>query len=138
MDKKEQWPTRSKFYSKYFGNYLERGLESAVNKNCPGLVVMGGDSCSNGHEFEYIHWIVDVHFLHIFVVKNVCVFEKLKLNEKEAGVGPFKKEFCNNQIQSQSSFSSVLQIEIVSNLLNNNKANNIIQAIERIQWIRHK
>ena len=38
-------------YSKYFGNYLERGLESAVNKNCPGLVVMGGDSCSNGHEF---------------------------------------------------------------------------------------
>ena len=39
----------------------------------PGLVVMGGDSCSEGHEFESQHRILDGHdiFSHIFVVKIV-------------------------------------------------------------------
>ena len=35
-------------------------------------------------------------FSHLFVVK-ICVFERTKINEKEAGVGPFKKhryDFC--------------------------------------------
>ena len=58
----------------------------------PGLVVMGGDSRSEGHGFESRHRILDGHFSHIFVVKicNVCL-KRPKINKKEAGVGPFKK-----------------------------------------------
>ena len=40
----------------------------------PGLVVMGGDSCSKGCEFESQHRILDGHFSNFFVVKIVlCV-----------------------------------------------------------------
>ena len=50
----------------------------------PGLVVMGGDSCSKGCEFESLHRILDGHFSlhrildghfsHLIVVKIVtCV-----------------------------------------------------------------
>ena len=37
----------------------------------PGLVVMGGDSCLDGHGFESQHCIRDGIFSHIFVVKIV-------------------------------------------------------------------
>ena len=37
----------------------------------PGLVVMGGDLCSEGRGFESQHRILDVHFSHLFVVKVV-------------------------------------------------------------------
>ena len=50
----------------------------------PGLVVMGGDSCSEGCGFESQHQILDGHFFTYF-----CLFEKTKINEKEAGDGPF-------------------------------------------------
>ena len=40
----------------------------------PGLVVMGGDSCSEGCGFESQHCILDGHFSHIFVVKIVMMF----------------------------------------------------------------
>ena len=37
-------------------------------------MVMGGDSCSKGCEFESQHSILDEHFSHLFVVKIVmCV-----------------------------------------------------------------
>ena len=51
---------------------------------------MGGDSRSEGHGFESRHRIMDGHFSHIFVVKicNICL-KRPKINEKEAGVGPF-------------------------------------------------
>ena len=40
----------------------------------PGLVVMGGDSCSKGRKFESRHHILDGHFSHLFAVKIVmCV-----------------------------------------------------------------
>ena len=52
---------------------------------------MGGDSCSEGHGFKYQYSILDGHFSHLFVVKIVTLFEKTKINEKEAGDGPFKK-----------------------------------------------
>ena len=55
----------------------------------PGLVVMGGDSCSKGREFEPLHCILDGHFSHLFVVKIVMLFKKTKIKEKETGVGPF-------------------------------------------------
>ena len=58
----------------------------------PGLVVMGGDSRSKGHGFESRHHILDGHFSHWFVVKIVLfVWKRPKINEKEAGFGPFKK-----------------------------------------------
>ena len=49
-----------------------------------GLVVIGGDSCSKGREFKSQNCILDGH-----------VFEKTKMNEKEAGVCPFKKPFLS-------------------------------------------
>ena len=56
-------------------------------------MVMGRDSCSKGCGFESRLHILDGHFSHIFVVKicNVCL-KRPKINKKEAGVGPFKKE----------------------------------------------
>ena len=35
----------------------------------PGLVVMGGDSCSEGCGFESQHRILDGHVSHLFVIK---------------------------------------------------------------------
>ena len=51
---------------------------------------MGGGSHSEGRGFESRHCILNGHFSHIFAVKicNVCL-KRPKINEKEAGVGPF-------------------------------------------------
>ena len=56
----------------------------------PGLVVMGRDSRSKGHGFESRHRILDGHFFKYICCKNcyVCL-KRPKINEKEAGVGPF-------------------------------------------------
>ena len=51
-------------------------------------MVMGGGSCSKGREFESQHNILNGHFSHLFVVK-IVMFETTKINEKEAGDGPF-------------------------------------------------
>ena len=37
----------------------------------PGLVVMGGDSCTEGRGFQSQHLLLDGHFPHIFIVKIV-------------------------------------------------------------------
>ena len=37
----------------------------------PGLVVLRGDSCSEGRRFESQHRILDGQFSHLFVVKIV-------------------------------------------------------------------
>ena len=38
----------------------------------PGLVVMGGDACSECRDFKSQHYILlDGHFSHIFVIKIV-------------------------------------------------------------------
>ena len=50
---------------------------------------MGGDSCSKGNEFESQHRILDGHFSHLLVLEIVMLFEKTKINEKEAGEGQF-------------------------------------------------
>ena len=56
-------------------------------------MVMGGDSCSKGREFESWHCKMDGHFFtYIFVVKFVMCSKKTKINEKEDGVGPFFKK----------------------------------------------
>ena len=57
-------------------------------------MVMGGDSHSKGRGFESRRWILAGHdiFSHLFVVKIEMLFEKTKINEKEAGDGPFFKK----------------------------------------------
>ena len=58
----------------------------------PGLVVMGGYSCSEGHGFKSQHRMLDGHFSNWFVdkiVMFVCTADENK--QKEAGDGPFKK-----------------------------------------------
>ena len=47
---------------------------AAIKGGSPGLVVMWGDSCSEGCEFEYQHHILDGHFSHIFVVVKIVMF----------------------------------------------------------------
>ena len=39
-------------------------------------MVMGGDSCSKGHEFESQCRILNGHFTHLFVVKIVIKMKK--------------------------------------------------------------
>ena len=48
------------------GNYHLKLLKSS------GIVVIGGDSCSEGHGFKSLHYILDGHFSHLFVVKIVA------------------------------------------------------------------
>ena len=63
----------------------------------PGLVAMGGDSCSKGCEFKSQHCRLVGHFSHTYLLKNLyCVFERMKINEKEAEVGPFLKKHIRN------------------------------------------
>ena len=56
----------------------------------PGLVVIGGDSSFQGCGFKSQHCILDGHFSHLFAAKNVMLFERTEINEKEAGNGHLK------------------------------------------------
>ena len=60
----------------------------------PGLMVMGGDSCSEGQGFESQHSILDGHFSHKFVVKIVMMFvrKRLKINDKRGRYWQIFKE----------------------------------------------
>ena len=66
-------------------------------------MVMGRDSRTEGRGFESRHRILDGHFFTCICCKNcndVCL-EGPKINEKEAGVGPFLKN-CYFQMMVQS------------------------------------
>ena len=56
-------------------------------------MVMGEDSFSKGRGFKTWRQILDGHleFFHIEIVVKNCIFclKRLKINEKEAGVGNF-------------------------------------------------
>ena len=52
---------------------------------------MGRDSRPEGRGFESQHCILDGHFFTYCKICNVCL-KRPKLNEKEAGVGPFFKK----------------------------------------------
>ena len=57
-------------------------------------MVKGRDSSSEGCGFESRHRILDGHFSTFICCKNcndVCL-KRPKINEKEAGVGPFFKK----------------------------------------------
>ena len=56
----------------------------------PGVMVMGGDSCLRGFGFKSQLRILNGHFIALICCKNYIVcLKRLKINEKEAGVGPF-------------------------------------------------
>ena len=58
-------------------------------------MVMGRDPRSDGCGFKSRHRILDGHFSTYICCKNckyVCL-KRPKINETEAGVGPFKKNF---------------------------------------------
>ena len=58
-------------------------------------MVMGDNSCSKAHGFESQRCILDGHFFTLICCKNcnnVCL-KTPKIKEKEAGVGPFKKQY---------------------------------------------
>ena len=56
-------------------------------------MVLGRDSRSEGRGFESRHCILNGHFFTYICCKNcnVCL-NRPKINEKEAGVGPFFKK----------------------------------------------
>ena len=77
------------------GSYYSVDCDSTIGQNSkntkggrPGPVDMGRDSCSKGCEFESQHRILDGHFFTYLIIIKICnVFEKTKINEKEAGNG---------------------------------------------------
>ena len=67
----------------------------------PSLVVMGGDSYSEGCRFKSRHRILDGHFSHIFVIQIEIIFvwKDQKQMIKEAGIGLFLKEIFSTSRQ---------------------------------------
>ena len=61
--------------------YLEHKQQDALGGS-PGLVVMGGDSCTEGRGFDSHLHVLDGYISHILVAKNVMFVWK------EAGCGP--------------------------------------------------
>ena len=57
-------------------------------------MVMGGDSCSKGREFESQHHLLDGHFFRFVCCKNCSVFGRTKINKKRPGLA--HKKFCCN------------------------------------------
>ena len=53
----------------------------------PGLVVMGGDSRSEGCKFKSQCHILDGHFSHSFVVNCIAVCLKKTENKRKRGRG---------------------------------------------------
>ena len=76
-------------------SYLVRKVLIQLKREPWSSGFMEDDSCLRGHEFESQRCILDGHFSHWFVEKIVCS-KRPKINEKEAGVGPFKKIEATN------------------------------------------
>ena len=78
----------------YKAQFLRRHVSINIadtDGGSPGLMLMGGDSCSKGCEFKSWHNILDGHFLHtyIFVVKFVMCVWKDENKWKRGRVSPF-------------------------------------------------
>ena len=79
-------------YWTFIINCIEKTKKKKRLGEISGLVVMGRDSHSKGRGFESQHQILDGGFFTYICCKNcnICLIRP-KINEKEAGVGPFKK-----------------------------------------------
>ena len=75
-------------------SFITHALTCIKEPGSPGLVALGRGSHSEGRGFESQHRILDGHFFTYICCKNcnVCL-KRPKINEKEAGVGPFLKTF---------------------------------------------
>ena len=60
----------------------------------PGLVVMGGDSRSEGREFKSQHCILDGHVIFTSICCKNCIvcLKRPKINEKWPGLTHLKKD----------------------------------------------
>ena len=89
--------------------------QRVIARGSPCLVVMGGDSCSKGREFESRHRILDGKFSHLFIVKIVMCVGKKDENKlkKWPGLAHFykkrviaeKNHFCHPQSCESFSFN---------------------------------
>ena len=80
-----------------FAIYIFTLIQTALGGS-RGLVVMGGDSCSKGHGLNPSagYWM-EMTFFTLICCKNCIVcLKRPKINEKEAGVGPFLKKNPNS------------------------------------------
>ena len=79
-------------YWTFIINFIEKTKNKKRLGQSSGLVVMGRDSHLKGRGFESQHQILDGGFFTYICCKNcnICLIRP-KINEKEAGVGPFKK-----------------------------------------------
>ena len=79
-------------YYSHIGIYsliLVSVLKNSLLGRSPGLVVMGGDSCSEGCGRKSQHRTLDGHFSHLFVVKIVMfVWKEENKLKRGAGDGP--------------------------------------------------
>ena len=72
-------------------NTDENSYKHAVTEGgSPGLVVMGRDSRSKGRGFNPVTVWTFFTYICCKNCNDVCL-KRPKINEKEAGVGPFKK-----------------------------------------------
>ena len=78
-------------------NYKTFAIELSLVHHKPGLVVMGGDTCSEGCGFESEHSILDGHFFTCICCKNsqVC------LNRTENGPFIKNKQVCYIKVRQE-------------------------------------
>ena len=81
-----RWRPASSFRTSYSSSTFTN-----IQGRSPGLVVMGGDSCTKGHGFESQHRILDGHISYLFVVKIVLFVWKDKNKRKRGQEWHIKK-----------------------------------------------
>ena len=121
------------------GYFPVRYNSRVVNYDCrdfirlaTGLLVMGGDSCSKGREFESRHRIpTGWTFFTIICCKNCNVCWKDENKWKNAGVGPFFKK----QILEGSGFGSVGRA-VASNIRDSRFNSSHLQILFSINCIK--
>ena len=90
----------------------ECSITIICNGESPGLVVMGGDSCSKGCGFESRHRIrMDGHFFTYICCKNCndACLKSLKIKGKSGRGWPIYKKLCN-------ACNNALWLDVVNNV----------------------
>ena len=83
---------------------IKGDLRTDAKGRIPGLVVMGDNSCLKGCGFESQHHILDEHdiFCIDFCKKCIVCSKETENKQKEAGVGPFKKDAYAPSLKSNT------------------------------------
>ena len=88
----------------------------------PCLVVMGGDSCSEGRGFESQHYILDGNFLTFICCQTCNACLKRRKKQKEAMDGPFFKKI------------KILIAELFPKMVLRYWSPDFTSAISRVTW----